>query len=130
MINIRLNQFAKVALMAAALLATPAGVTSSGAVATASAQSDATHGVVNLNTATVEELTRLPGIGEAKAQAIVARRENHRFRRIEDVMRVRGIGRATFRRLRPMLTVEGDTTLSAPAHRTRARAHTSEGADD
>lgn len=76
------------------------------------------QGVVNINTASVAELTRLPGVGEAKAQAIVAQRERRTFRRVEEIMRVRGIGRATFRRLRPMLTVQGNTTMTAPAPRT------------
>ena len=73
-----------------------------------------TAGVVNLNTATQGDLERLPGVGPAKASAILALRERRgRFRRIEEVMLVRGIGRATFRRLRPMLTLEGETTLAA-----------------
>ncbi len=69
-------------------------------------------GVVNLNTASSEELERLPGIGPSRAKAILELRERiKRFARVDDVMRVKGIGRATFRRLRPYLTVEGPTTL-------------------
>lgn len=70
-------------------------------------------GVVNINAATVTELMRLPGVGEAKARAIIARREQRAFQRVEEIMRVKGIGRATFRRLRPMLSIEGETTLGA-----------------
>jgi competence protein ComEA len=70
-------------------------------------------GVVNINTATVEQLTRLPGIGETRAEAILAARQARPFRRVQEIMRVRGIGRATFRKLRPMLAVEGETTLPA-----------------
>lgn len=73
--------------------------------------STAVTGVVNINTATEDELMRLPGIGPAKARAIVQARERNRFRRPEDILRVRGIGRATFRRLSPMLRVDGPTTL-------------------
>lgn len=87
----------------------------------AAADSSAGEGVVNIQTASLDELQRLPGIGPSKAAAIVAQRERAAFRRIEDIMRVRGIGRATFRRLRPMLTVSGPTTLAAEA-RSRARA--------
>jgi comEA protein len=74
----------------------------------------AAPGVVNLNTATAEELDRLPGIGPTRARAILELRARlGRFRRIEDLMRVKGIGRATFRKLRPLITLEGVTTLSA-----------------
>jgi len=44
----------------------------------------------------------------------------------KDIMRVRGIGRATFRHLRPMLAVEGETTLQAPTHRRRASSNDDE----
>lgn len=123
MMNIRLKKLSQILLAVAALTAAPLGASLPGMLETASAQqaSDA-QGVVNLNTATAEELARLPGIGESKAQAIITRRENHRFSRIEDVMRVRGIGRATFRRLQSMLTVEGETTLPAPTHSRRSRS--------
>lgn len=73
----------------------------------------APSGVVNLNTADEAALQQLPGIGPAKAKAIVELRTRiKKFRRIEQLMRVRGIGRKTFVRLRPMLTVDGETTLT------------------
>jgi len=82
----------------------------------------APQGVVNLNTATEAELLRLPGIGPKKAQAILAlRKEVKRFTRVEAIMRVKGIGRATFRKLRPMLTLDGATTLPGPTPRARAK---------
>lgn len=56
---------------------------------------------VDLNRATAEELERLPGIGPALARRIVAlRAEVGRFRQIDDLLRVRGIGPATLERLR------------------------------
>ncbi len=84
------------------------------------------RGTVNLNTATADELQRLPGIGPSKAQAILSTRQRMgRFARVEDVLRVRGIGRATLRRLHPMLSIEGPTTLSAPpAHARSGRTRT------
>jgi competence ComEA-like helix-hairpin-helix protein len=59
---------------------------------------------VYLNEATVEDLRRLPGIGPKRALAVLALRQRlGRFRQIEDLLRVRGIGRATLRRLRPLV---------------------------
>jgi competence protein ComEA len=75
--------------------------------------SAASSGVVNLNTATEAELLRLPGVGPAKAQAILALREQLKgFHKLEDLMRVKGIGRKSFRDLQPMLTLQGPTTLT------------------
>lgn len=61
---------------------------------------------VNLNTATVEELDTLPGVGEATARAIVEDREaNGPFATIEDLMRVSGIGEKKFERIRGLVCV-------------------------
>ncbi len=80
-------------------------------------------GVVNVNTASVEELVRVPGIGPARADAIVRLRERvHQFRHVEDLVRVRGIGRATLRTMRPFLTLEGATTLAERPGRRRPNA--------
>jgi competence ComEA-like helix-hairpin-helix protein len=83
----------------------------------------APEGVVNINTATAEELVRVPGIGPARAAAIVHLRERaHRFNHAEDLLRVRGIGRVGFRRMRPYLALSGETTLtSRPGRAPRAR---------
>ncbi|MCB9612953.1 MAG: helix-hairpin-helix domain-containing protein [Sandaracinus sp.] len=75
---------------------------------------------LDLNTATEAQLVDLPGIGPSKARAILAYREQHPFRRVEDLMRVRGIGRGTFRQLRPLVTV-GGTRPATPARGARAR---------
>jgi competence protein ComEA len=64
------------------------------------------HERVNLNRATAEELEILPGIGPAKASAIVRWRSEHgRFRKLEDVLGVPGIGPATLERLRALVVV-------------------------
>lgn len=56
---------------------------------------------VNINTATAEELTALPGIGEKKAEAIVSDREAHgAYESVDDLSRVSGIGSATVEQLR------------------------------
>jgi competence protein ComEA len=63
---------------------------------------------VILNTATVDDLRRLPGIGEKRATSIVALRTRlgGRFHVIEDLLKVKGIGRATLRRLRPLVRLD------------------------
>ena len=59
---------------------------------------------VFVNYASAEQLRRLPGIGAKRADAIVAlRAKMGRFQRVEDLLRVKGIGRATMRKLRPLV---------------------------
>ena len=91
---------------ATALVAAVAAPAAASAAAPAS-----TGGVVNVVAASSEELERLPGIGEAKARAIIEHRRTHPLRRLEDLTRVKGIGRKTVLRLRPYLTLSGPTTL-------------------
>lgn len=77
-------------------------------VATAPATTDtATSTRLNINIATLEELLTLPGIGETRARAILAYRQEHGpFARIEDLQNVSGIGPSTVERLAPYITVE------------------------
>jgi comEA protein len=61
---------------------------------------------VNINTASVDELQKLPRIGSAIAQRIVDyRKENGNFKRVEDLMKVRGIGEKVFNQLKDLITV-------------------------
>ncbi len=71
------------------------------------------EGVININEASADELERLPGIGPTKARAIVEHRHAHPFRKAEELTRVKGIGRKTFGKLRPYITLTGATTLSS-----------------
>ena len=68
-------------------------------------------GQVNVNTATAEELMMLPGIGPAKARAIVEYRSQKPFKTPEDLLRVRGIGRGIYKDLHDLVSVTGPTTL-------------------
>ena len=68
-------------------------------------------GVVNLNTANVEQLQMLPGVGEKRAAAIIEIRSSKGgFKNVEEIVDVKGVGDALFQRLRPHLTLSGKTT--------------------
>lgn len=61
---------------------------------------------INLNTATAEQLTDVPGIGTALASRIVEfRDQNGPFERVDDLLKVRGIGERSLEKLRPYVTV-------------------------
>jgi len=63
---------------------------------------------VNINTATADELDTLPGVGPATAERIITYRSKRKFRKTRDIKRVKGIGKATFKRLKAKITVEED----------------------
>ncbi|WP_437830560.1 ComEA family DNA-binding protein [Sorangium sp. So ce1153] len=64
-------------------------------------------GKVVLNLATEADLMRLPGVGPAKAAAILALRARiKRFRKVDDLLRVKGLGRRSLKRLRPLVLVD------------------------
>lgn len=61
---------------------------------------------ININTATIEQLTVLTGIGEAKAKAIIIyREENGSFKSIEEIMNVSGIGEKTFENIKEFISI-------------------------
>ena len=77
------------------------------------AQGKDLDGVVNLNTAGSELLELLPGIGPAKVRSIVWYRQRHPFRTVDELVRIKGIGRKMVRRLRIHLAISGPTTARA-----------------
>lgn len=71
-----------------------------------SAASSPSGGLVNINTATVEQLDSLPGIGASTAQKIIANRADEGpFQKKEDLMRVTGIGEKKYDALKDLITV-------------------------
>ena len=62
---------------------------------------------ININTATIEELDTLPGVGEATANKILNhRKENGNFKSIEEIKNVNGIGDKKFENIRELISVE------------------------
>lgn len=75
---------------------------------------------VNINTASSQQLQSLPNIGAVKAQAIIDYRNAHGpFHSTEDIMRVKGIGKATYEKLQNDISVSGVTINSHPASKYR-----------
>lgn len=68
-------------------------------------ETDPADGLVNINTASMEELCTLPGIGEGKARHIISYRESTgKFEQIEDIMKVEGIKEGLFGKIRDLIT--------------------------
>lgn len=64
--------------------------------------------LININTASVQELQRIKGVGPSTAQKIIDYRNSHgAFTKLEDLMNVKGIGRATLEKIRPQITLQG-----------------------
>ena len=91
------------ALAAIALSATPLGAQGR---ASAQKQTATAAAPVNLNTATAAQLTTIPGIGAKTAELIIEYREkNGGFKKIEDLMNIRGVGEKSFLKMKPLITV-------------------------
>lgn len=76
----------------------------------------AAEGGLNLNTATQQELVALPGIGPAKAKAIIEYRDAHPFKSVEEVKNVRGIGDHLYDSLKNKISI-GPVASSASAEK-------------
>ena len=72
---------------------------------------------VDLNSATLAELMELPAIGKHRAEEILRFRQVHGFQRPADLLRIKGIGRRTYFKLKPLVQVRpaAPPTTSAPA---------------
>jgi competence protein ComEA len=79
-------------------------------LAAAYAQSPAPKAKVNINTAPASELETLPRIGPKVAQRIIDfRTKNGGFKKIEDIMKVQGIGEKVYENIKDLITVGGET---------------------
>ena len=90
--------------------AAPAAKAGSAAKGGSAAKARATaDSPVNLNSASVAQLQTLPGIGASTAQRIVEyRQKNGSFKKIEELMNVKGIGEKSFLKLKPLITIGAD----------------------
>ncbi len=72
-------------------------------------------GKININTATLDELTQLDNIGAQKAEKIIEHREKTPFEKIEDITLVSGIGEKTFEKIKDRITVGEEPVDAQPA---------------
>ncbi len=93
------------------------------AVTSVSAGQAAVTGVVNVNSASAEQLQLLPRIGPALAERIIEFREtNGPFASVAELVAVKGIGESSLERLEPYVTTDGATTLTDKVKLPRASA--------
>jgi competence protein ComEA len=101
---------------AAAAPATDAGPPPSAPASTPLPPRATPESPVILNTATADDLVRLPGVGPKRAQAILELRSRlgGRFRTVDDLRRVKGVGRAMMKRLRPLVRLDAPVADAGP----------------
>jgi competence protein ComEA len=112
-----------IGIFIAALVATGpdawAQTTKTAAAKSATARQRATPGApVNLNAASLAQLQTLPGVGASTAQRILDyRQKNGAFKKIEELMNVKGLGEKSFLKLKPLVNVGADKTAGADAQK-------------
>ena len=80
------------------------------ALAKADQEQPAPKSTINLNTATIDQLTTLPGVGRKTAELIIEyRTKSGGFKKIEELMNVKGIGEKTFLKLKPLVSAPPKT---------------------
>lgn len=109
------------AIKLATTLAILAMLTTLFGAAPARAAGASVQGVANVNNASVAQLKLLPGVGQVKAQAIVEQRKNAPYRTVDDLVKVKGIGKRLLQKIRAHVTVEGKTTIKATSTKKKTR---------
>lgn len=98
------------ALVVVSLLAAAPHAVAAQSARRASAKTEAAAGIVNINTASAVDLEALPGIGAKTAARIVEyRQKNGPFKKVEELMNVRGVGEKNFLKLKPQIAVASKT---------------------
>ncbi len=97
---------AVIALCAFALVSTTPAMAASKEKATAESTKPLPTGKININTADKETLMTFPGIGPTKADEIMMVRKEGKFKNLDDVMGVTGIGEETLKKMKPFLKFE------------------------
>jgi len=105
-----------VGILVAALVGSAPSVWAQASKAPAASKARATASApVNLNSATAAQIAALPGIGPKAAQRIIDyRQKNGGFKKIEELMNVKGIGEKSFLKLKPRLSVVDKDKTAAP----------------
>ncbi len=97
------------------LASPPASASTPTPAPTGSADAPRTDGKIVLNTATEAELEKLPGIGPNKAKKILELREKlGRFKRLEDLYRIKGIKRRLLEKIRPLVLLDAEEPSPTP----------------
>ena len=93
-------------VLALGIAAAAASAQESSRPAAKATPSAASGAPINLNTATVAQLETLPGVGKSTAERILEyRQKNGGFKKVEDLMNVRGIGEKSFLKMKALITV-------------------------
>ena len=102
----RISLLSALAICGALLFTAPATAT---AQSTESQAATAAKPTININSATLDQFESLPGIGRKTAERIIEHRtKSGGFKRIEELMNVKGIGEKSFLKLKPLITVTAD----------------------
>ena len=103
-------------LVVASLLAAPPHASAQSSTRAAAKAAAPSGAIVNINTASATDLEALPGIGAKTAARIVEyRQKNGPFKKIEELMNVRGVGEKNFLKLKPQISIGGKAESATAA---------------